>query len=91
MAARSASLVVAAPAPPAEVMVRKAGRGWVVATCLMGLVAVALAGLISAWRYFPERLPEQLRADSVLNLHSTAPAAGEHLPPPPPPPPPFDE
>ncbi len=38
------------------------------ATLAMGLVAVVLAGLISAWRFFPERLPAQLRAYTVLNL-----------------------
>jgi hypothetical protein len=86
MAARSAPLVTVAPTPPAEVTVRKVGRGWVVATCLMGVVAVALGGLISAWRYFPERLPEQLGAYSVLNLQAPAHTA-DRLPPPPP----FDE
>jgi hypothetical protein len=90
MAARSPPpLVMAAPAAPAEVMVRRVGRGWVVATWLMGLVALTLAGLIGAWRYFPERLPEQLRAYSVLNLHPPEPV--EERPPAPPPPPAFDE
>ena len=51
-----------------EVPVRKTGRGWIAATLAMALVAVALAGLISAWRFFPERLPAQLRANTVLNL-----------------------
>jgi hypothetical protein len=54
--------------PVVEVPVHKAGRGWIAATVMMGLVAVVLAGLISAWRFFPERLPAQLRAYSVLNL-----------------------
>ena len=59
---------------------------------LMTLIAVGLAGLIAAWRYFPDRLPPQLRAENVLNIHASAP------PPPPapvrPPAPPesqFDE
>jgi hypothetical protein len=51
-----------------KVPVRKGGRGWIAATLAMALVAVALAGLISAWRFFPERLPAQLRAYTVLNL-----------------------
>jgi hypothetical protein len=52
-----------------EVPVEKKGvRGWMAATLMMALVAVALAGLISAWRFFPERLPAQLRANAVLNL-----------------------
>ena len=46
------------------------GRGWMAATLTMALIAVALAGLISAWRFFPERLPAQLRANTVLNLTS---------------------
>ena len=54
--------------PVVEVPVRKGGRGWIAATLMMGLVAVILAGLIGAWRFFPERLPAQLRAYSVLNL-----------------------
>jgi hypothetical protein len=41
----------------------------------MALVAVALAGLISAWRFFPDRLPPQLRAITVLNQTPPAPAA----------------
>jgi hypothetical protein len=48
------------------------GRGWMAATLMMALIAVALAGLISAWRFFPERLPAQLRANAVLNLTSQA-------------------
>jgi hypothetical protein len=55
-----------------EVPVRETGRGWVAATVAMGLVSLVLAGLIGAWRYFPERLPASLRAYSVLNL-STSP------------------
>ena len=51
-----------------KVPVHKTGRGWIAATLAMALVAVALAGLISAWRFFPERLPAQLRANTMLNL-----------------------
>jgi hypothetical protein len=47
------------------------GRGWMAATLMMALIAVALAALISAWRFFPERLPAQLRANAVLNLTSS--------------------
>jgi hypothetical protein len=50
----------------------KAGRGWMVTALLTGLIAIALAGLIGAWRFFPERLPEPLRAKTVLK---TAPQA----------------
>ena len=52
------------------------GRGWMAATLTMALIAVALAGLISAWRFFPERLPAQLRANTLLNLTTSAAAAG---------------
>jgi len=51
---------------------RKGGRGWMAATMIMAGIAVALAGLISAWRFFPERLPAQLRANAVLNPTSQA-------------------
>jgi hypothetical protein len=70
MSTRGAPLVIEKP-------VARTGRGWMAATLAMGLVAVVLASLISAWRFFPDRLPPQLRAYSVLNLN----------PPPPPPPP----
>jgi hypothetical protein len=63
------------------------GRGWMAATLMMALIAVALAALISAWRFFPERLPAQLRANQVLNLSTqaqTAPKARPKLTP-------FDE
>ena len=57
-----------------EKAVHKSARGWVAAALTMALIAVALAGLISAWRFFPERLPPQLRATTVLNL-TAAPQA----------------
>ena len=64
-----------------EVPIRTGGRGWMAATLAMALVAVALAGLISAWRFFPERLPAQLRANTLLNLTTTAqPAAPKAQP-----------
>jgi hypothetical protein len=73
--------------PPAPMMTRgtpivvekpvhKSARGWVAATLTMALVAVALAGLISAWRFFPERLPAQLRATTLLNLTASPQAPG---------------
>ena len=69
MSTRGAPLVVEKP------VVAKAGRGWMAATLAMSLVAVVLAGLISAWRFFPERLPDRLRAYSVLNLAPPPPPA----------------
>ncbi len=81
MSTRGAPAVVEVPVH------KKGGRGWIAATLAMALVAVALAGLISAWRFFPERLPAQLRANTVLNLTTqaqTAPKARPKLTP-------FDE
>ena len=77
------------PPAPETVAVRKSGRGWMAASLLMGLIAVVLGGLISAWRFFPERLPDPLRAYTVLNIPLPPPPA--MAAPPPPPPPPFDE
>lgn len=68
MSTRGTPAVVEVP------VVRPGGRGWMAATLMMALVAVALAGLISAWRFFPERLPAQLRANAVLNLNLTSQA-----------------
>lgn len=66
MMTRGAPTVVEVP------VVKKGGRGWMAATLVMALVAVALVGLIGAWRFFPERLPAQLRANAVLGLTTSA-------------------
>jgi len=72
--------------------VRKSGRGWMAASLVLGLVAIVLAGLIGAWRFFPERLPAKLRAYSVLNIPAPEPSEPPaQSPPPPPPPAPFLE
>jgi hypothetical protein len=68
MSTRGSPLVIEKP-------VARTGRGWMAATLAMSLVAVVLAGLISAWRFFPDRLPPELRAYSVLNLNPPPPAA----------------
>jgi hypothetical protein len=60
------------PAVIEKTIHKSGGRGWMAATLMMALIAVALAALISAWRFFPERLPAQLRASTVLNLTSKA-------------------
>jgi hypothetical protein len=49
-------------------------RRWRLAAILTTLIAAALAGLIAAWRYVPERLPPQLQAANVLNVRPPAPA-----------------
>jgi hypothetical protein len=57
---------------------------WRLVAVFMALVAIALAGLISAWRYIPERLPPQLRAAPFLNIRvSESPPAPVRPPPPP--------
>ncbi|MBX9776616.1 MAG: hypothetical protein K2Y71_19740 [Xanthobacteraceae bacterium] len=60
------------PAVVEKTVLKHGGRGWMAATLMMALIAVALAGLISAWRFIPERLPPQLRANAVLNLTTQA-------------------
>ena len=67
-------------------------RRWRLFAVMMSLVAIALAGLIGAWRFAPELLPPQLSANSLLHLSSEP----QELPPPLPPPrkprpPEFDE
>jgi hypothetical protein len=51
---------------------------------LMTVVAIALAGLIAAWRYIPDLLPSQLRAEQVLNIHLPGPPPAPARPPAPP-------
>jgi anti-sigma-K factor RskA len=48
-------------------------RRWRLAAILMAIVALALAALVMAWRYAPERLPSQLQATNFLNLRRPAP------------------
>jgi hypothetical protein len=65
-------------------------RRWRLFAVMMSLIALALAGLIGAWRFAPEMLPELLRASSLLHL--AEPQAPPPLPKPRrPPPPDFDE
>jgi anti-sigma-K factor RskA len=54
-----------------ETPVRTGGSsasGWRFVAMAMTLVAAMLAGLISAWRYAPDRLPPRLRPTAVLHL-----------------------
>jgi len=44
------------------------GRGWPVFAVLMTLVAVALVGLLAAWRFIPDRLPAALQAKTILKI-----------------------
>src|SRR5215218_5651434 len=45
-------------------------RRWRLAAVVTTLLAAALAGLIAAWRYIPERLPPQLQVTNVLNMRA---------------------
>jgi hypothetical protein len=78
--ARSAPVIMRAP------QVQRSGRGWVAATLTLGIVTLALGGLIGAWRFFPDQLPAQLRANALLNLSVAPPVVPAR-----PRPPPFDE
>jgi anti-sigma-K factor RskA len=64
-----------APAPAVQQPpgVRQSLRRWRLAAVLTTILAAALAGLIAAWRYAPERLPQQLRAADVLNMRAPEP------------------
>jgi hypothetical protein len=65
-------------------------RGLRAFAVLMTVVAFALAGLIAAWRFIPDRLPHPLRPTVVLHMPDddvgSTPRGREG-----PPPPPFDE
>jgi hypothetical protein len=47
---------------------RRRLRRWRLVAMFMTLLVALLGGLISAWRYAPERLPPRLRPTAVLNL-----------------------
>jgi hypothetical protein len=66
-------------------------RRWRVFAVAMSLVAVALAGLIGAWRFIPDQLPERLQATNVLHLPVPAPPPPPLPPPRRDPPPSFEE
>src|SRR5262249_52732121 len=69
--------VLLAPTDRAPRIVRqRAPRGgrWRAMALLMPLLASGLGGMTAAWRYAPERLPQQLQPQVVLNL-SGAPTA----------------
>ncbi|MEA2903476.1 MAG: hypothetical protein QOI12_863 [Alphaproteobacteria bacterium] len=61
---------------------------WRAFAALMTVVAILLGGLIAAWRFAPERLPQQLRPKVVLQLPDPPPSPRK---PPAPPGSQFDE
>jgi hypothetical protein len=62
------SRAVAAAADPTRSL-----RRWRLAAILLAVLAVLLAGLIIAWRAFPDRLPAGLRPGQVLKLPEAPP------------------
>jgi hypothetical protein len=91
-AATAFKLDVPPAAPPAA---GKTGPGtpdslgrWRAFAALMTVVAILLGGLIAAWRFAPERLPQQLRPKVVLQLPDPPPSPRK---PPAPPGSQFDE
>ena len=51
----------------ARTQVRPGGR-WRAVALLMAFVALGLGSLIAAWRFIPDRLPEQLQPTHLLNI-----------------------
>jgi hypothetical protein len=76
----------ATPAPKVAAVPKRGHSGiWIVLTLLLFLLALALGGLVTAWRYAPDRLPPQLRPVDVMHRLGIAIPTG--LPPRPPAPP----
>ena len=84
-----AEVVEPAPPPPAaasvmraDAVIRRRLARWRALALLMTLVVVAVAGLLAAWRFAPERVPPVLQPIELMRL------VGVRLPTPEPPPPP---
>jgi hypothetical protein len=58
----------------------RGGGAWRALGPLMTLIAAALAGLIVAWRYVPDRLPPQLQPSALLNMAPTLANAAKKPP-----------
>ena len=74
------------PEPPGREVPRDSYlsvRRWRLAAVMMTIVAAALASLVAAWRYAPERLPPQLRAAHFLNMRIPESPPAPVRPPPP--------
>jgi hypothetical protein len=52
---------------------RRIGR-WRAATLLMTFLVLGLGSLIAAWRFAPDRLPQQLQPIAVLGLGEWSPS-----------------
>ncbi len=62
-----------------SLVMRRRLRRWRAFAVLLVLLLVAIGGLVAAWRYAPDRVPERLRAVELLRL------VGVTVAPPPPP------
>ena len=71
-------------------MGRRVGR-WRAFAVLMTLVVLAVAALLAAWRFVPERVPPQLQPVELMRLVGVSIGAGPRLRPPAPPESQFDE
>ena len=84
----------AAPAKRADAVIRRRLAVWRALALLLMLVIVAVAGLLAAWRFAPDRVPPALQPIELMRLVGVTPPSPEPPPRPPPPAPPesqFDE
>jgi hypothetical protein len=84
----------AAPAERADAVIRRRLAGWRALALLLTLVVVAVAGLLAAWRFAPDRVPPGLQPIELMRLVGVTLPSPEPPPPRPPPAPPesqFDE
>jgi hypothetical protein len=74
---RQDSTMLLSPADVANITVRRQKRRierWRAATLLLAFVALGLGSLIAAWRFAPDRLPQQLQPMAVLGLGEWSPS-----------------
>jgi hypothetical protein len=84
----------AAPAKRADAMIRRRLAVWRALALLLMLVIVAVAGLLAAWRFAPDRVPPALQPIELMRLVGVTLPSPEPPPRPPPLAPPesqFDE
>jgi hypothetical protein len=85
------SLMRAALAAREEAAVRWRLAGWRALALLMTLVVLAIAGLLAAWRFAPDRVPPALRPIELMRLVGVSLPSSEPSRPAPPPESQFDE
>jgi hypothetical protein len=62
---------------------RRRHGGWRVLAVLMTLVVIALAGLLAAWRFAPERVPPMLQPVELMRAVGVNPGPPARKPAPP--------